>query len=126
MARSGTCDDLNGSAGLMAQAVRQRLYPLQSVIDALHFAEQRARLGGLSKPPFHAMEQGEAQLIFGVKQDLADCRLRDAQQAGCAADAPSLHDRMKDLDLAQIYGSFLHLGRPVSMNDDTSPGENHP
>ena len=114
MAGSGTGDDLDGSAGLVAQAVRQRLYPLQSVIDALHFAEQGARLGGLSKPPFHAMEQREAQLIFGVEQDLADGRLRDAQQAGCAADAAGLHDRMKDFDLAaDLWLVFLHLGRPM-------------
>jgi hypothetical protein len=79
----------------------------------LDLAKQNPRRGGGVKAAFDPVEQGELQLIFGMKQDLTHRRLGNVEQAGGSADASGFHDRSENFNLAEFHLVTLP-GQPCS------------
>ena len=73
------------------------------VVDAGNEAEKPVCLGGRYELAPNALKEGIAELLLGVRQHLADRRLRDIQQPRRIGHRAARVNGMKHLDLAQSH-----------------------
>jgi hypothetical protein len=99
---AGAGHHMQKAAPALGQVVRQFIDALHACIDVLDLAKQPLGLGRGVQPALDALEQREADLRFGVRQQPAHGRLRDMQGLRGATDGTRGHDGAKDFDLAQV------------------------
>ena len=87
-----------------AQVIGQAADRHQVFIEFVDFYAQALSLGRGVELAAHPVEQRDAQLEFAMLQNLGHRRLRNMQQLGCTGNRASLHDGVKNLDMAQAHG----------------------
>ena len=71
--------------------------------DVLGLGIELLGLLGRHQPAADAIEQLESELVLGVKQDLAQRRLRDVEHRSRAGDGAATHQRAEDFELARPH-----------------------
>ncbi len=104
--RLGQCRSTNqtqGSGVASPEIVGQAAQVLQVDGEALGLLLQQSRLGGGLQFAAHPIEQGEAQLLLGMLENLARRRLGDMQQLGRGSEAAGLQNRLEQFDMTQTH-----------------------
>ncbi|CFP66841.1 Uncharacterised protein [Bordetella pertussis] len=100
--QAGTGTQLQFALGTFGQVARQ-FVDAQCLVEQLaHFLEQPLRLRGGRQLALVALEQAQPQALLGMRDQAADRRLRDEQQAGHAVHRAGQHHRPERLHLPEL------------------------
>ncbi|MNE22045.1 hypothetical protein D3C80_1152340 [compost metagenome] len=82
--------------------------------DSLTFGIKLLGLAGGDQLAANSIEQLEAQLVFRMKQDLAESGLRYVEHGGGAGHSPAAHQHAENFQLACLHAFFRVRWWPVS------------
>ena len=97
---------------------------VHAVIDRRDVGVQPIGFGRRDEFSPYAVEQGVAQLLFGVGEDLADGGLRDVEHLGRPGHRAAGIYGMKYFDLAQSHLAFLPRPAMLSITSGYAPPKN--